>query len=99
MRKSAGQSSSATGELALGAHAKARILIVDDHPLIREGLAMLVQRQEDLECCATADSADSALKATAAHKPALVTVDLCLQQGDGLDLIRDLLAQKHAALI
>jgi DNA-binding NarL/FixJ family response regulator len=75
---------------------KARILIVDDYPLVREGLMQLIHRQDDLCCCGTADGLDSALKAVASQKPDLITVDIRLPKGDGLTLIKDLKAHGHA---
>jgi DNA-binding NarL/FixJ family response regulator len=75
---------------------KARILIVDDYPLVREGLMQLIQRQDDLCCCGVAEDSDSALKAVVIQKPDLITVDIRLQKGDGLTLIKDLKSNGHA---
>jgi DNA-binding NarL/FixJ family response regulator len=68
----------------------ARILVVDDHPLVREGLVQIIKRQSDLVCCGEADTAAAAQTAVATHKPDLVTIDIRLQNGDGLEMIRDL---------
>lgn len=76
---------------------KARLLLVDDHPIIREGLIRLVARQEDMEVCAQASTAQEALQAVAAHEPDLAIVDLALGDDDGLDLVKDLKA-RHAHL-
>lgn len=78
--------------------AQARILVVDDHPLVREGLVQIINRQSDLAACGEADSAAAALKAFAEFKPDLVTIDIRLENGDGLDLIRALSAQSPGLL-
>jgi DNA-binding NarL/FixJ family response regulator len=67
---------------------RSKVLIVDDHPLVREGLVHLINRQIDLVCCGEADSFTSAQKIFEAQKPDLVTVDIRLQNGDGLEMLR-----------
>jgi DNA-binding NarL/FixJ family response regulator len=67
----------------------ARILLVDDHPLIREGLARLISRQQDMEVCAEATNAHEALQVAAAHKPEVAIIDLTLGEDDGMDLVKD----------
>jgi DNA-binding NarL/FixJ family response regulator len=67
--------------------AKATVLVVDDHPLVCEGLAQIINRQKDLSCCGGADSLPALQKAIAARKPDLITIDIRLQWGDGLYLI------------
>jgi DNA-binding NarL/FixJ family response regulator len=67
---------------------KARVLLVDDHPLVRSGLMEMINRTGDLVCCGEADSATDAQKAVAALKPDLVLLDLRLRSGDGLELIK-----------
>ena len=66
-----------------------RVYIVDDHPIVRHGIAQLIDQQPDLEVCGEAEGAHEALKAIAALKPDVVTVDLSLKGGHGLDLIKD----------
>ncbi len=68
--------------------AAARILVVDDHPLIREGLAARIASQPDLEVCGEAADVDEALALVDREKPELVIVDLTLRGGHGLDLIK-----------
>ncbi len=70
--------------------APTRVFIVDDHPLVRESLASLVQRQADLTVCGEADSPAAALAGIAATQPDVAIVDLSLGGRSGLDLIRDL---------
>lgn len=65
----------------------ARVLIVDDHPAVREGLAVRIASQPDLEVCGQAAEPDEALKLVAALRPDVVVVDIRLRTGNGLDLI------------
>ena len=65
----------------------ARILIVDDHPLMREGLSQLLAGQSDLEVCGEADSAAGALAAIDSLHPDVVVLDLTLGQDDGVALV------------
>ena len=65
-----------------------RVLIVDDHPIVREGLASLLSKQPDFEVCGEAEDVSNALQLVAETKPHVVTVDISLKNGSGLDLIR-----------
>lgn len=67
----------------------AKILIVDDHPLVRAGLELQISSHEDLQTCGNADGMDEALEIQAQLRPDLIIVDLTLKTGDGLDLIRE----------
>jgi len=67
-----------------------RILIVDDHPVVREGLTQQINREPDLEVCAEASNASQAMEAVARAKPDLVLADINLPGRSGLELIRDL---------
>ncbi|MDB5387435.1 MAG: two component transcriptional regulator, LuxR family [Planctomycetaceae bacterium] len=69
-------------------NSRTRILIVDDHPIVREGLASLLSKQPDFEICGEADDLPKALELVAATKPHVITVDISLSCGRGLDLIR-----------
>jgi len=69
---------------------KTKILIVDDHPIVREGLIRLIQRQGDLEVCAEAETAADTLRLIRQHQPDLAIVDLALKDRNGLDLVKDL---------
>jgi DNA-binding NarL/FixJ family response regulator len=71
---------------------KKRIFVVDDHPLVREMLTYLVNRQSDLVVCGEAESAPEALRRIAACEPDLAIVDLSLKYSSGLELIKDLAA-------
>ena len=70
-----------------------RILLVDGHALVREGLASVLQREPDLCICGEAQDRRGALEAVAALRPDLAIVDLALKQSDGLELIKDIHAR------
>jgi DNA-binding NarL/FixJ family response regulator len=76
-----------------------RILIVDDHPMMREGLRTLISREQDLVVCGEAETAGQALDGVANLKPDLVLVDITLPGPNGIDLIKDICALEHAILI
>jgi DNA-binding NarL/FixJ family response regulator len=67
---------------------RARILIVDDHPAVREALASRIGRQPDLEVCGEAADLSEALRLVADTQPDLVVVDISLKTGSGIDLIK-----------
>jgi len=67
---------------------RARILIVDDHPAVREALASRIGRQPDLEVCGEAADMSEALRLVAEVQPDLAVVDISLQSGSGIDLIK-----------
>jgi DNA-binding NarL/FixJ family response regulator len=68
------------------------IAIVDDHPLVREGLAARISAQPDMEVCGEADDIESAMELIVAKRPALVIVDIALRDGHGIDLIKRIVA-------
>ncbi|HMO03595.1 MAG TPA: response regulator transcription factor [Kiritimatiellia bacterium] len=67
-----------------------RILVVDDHPLVREALVGLLRRHSGIAVCGEADSIEQGIYLVAKHQPDLVLVDLMLHGRDGLDLVRHL---------
>lgn len=69
---------------------KAKVLIVDDHPIVRQGVGQLINQEADLMVCAEAETASDALKAIAAHQPDVAVVDLSLKGVSGLELIKDI---------
>src|SRR5882724_8396389 len=69
---------------------KRRILLVDDHPLVREGLAESINRESDLMVCAEADDRHEAIEAIQKTKPDLVIADLALKTSSGMELIKDI---------
>ncbi len=69
-----------------------RIILVDDHPLIRERLADILNHEPDLTVCGEAEDRYGALEAVRKQQPDLVLADLTLKASDGLELIKDLYA-------
>ncbi|MCX7723530.1 MAG: response regulator transcription factor, partial [Verrucomicrobiae bacterium] len=69
---------------------KGRILVVDDHPLFREGVTQFINRQPDLEICGEADSVTAAFSAVETQRPDIVLLDLRLGHGDTLELIKSI---------
>ena len=67
---------------------RARVLIVDDHPAVREALASRIGRQRDLEVCGEAADMTEALRLVADTQPDLAVVDISLKTGNGIDLIK-----------
>src|SRR6516162_1125736 len=65
-----------------------RVLIVDDHPAVREALSLRIGRQPDLEVCGEAADMSEALRLTADAQPDVAVVDITLKNGDGIDLIK-----------
>jgi len=76
---------------------KNRILIVEDHPLFSEGLGQMINRQPGMMVCGQVPDAAAAMRAVAELEPDLVLVDISLEGGNGIDLIKNLKA-KHEEL-
>ncbi|HTB13333.1 MAG TPA: response regulator transcription factor [Bryobacteraceae bacterium] len=72
---------------------KRRIFLVDDHPIVRQGLALLINRETDLAVCGDAEEASTALRRIEELKPDLVVVDISLNGPDGLDLLKNIRAR------
>jgi len=72
---------------------KIKIMIVDDHPLVREWLANLINEEADLEVCGQAGNAREALGLVGSLWPQIAVVDISLEGGSGLELIKDIQAQ------
>jgi DNA-binding NarL/FixJ family response regulator len=68
--------------------ARAKVLIVDDHPPVREALALRIGRQPDLQVCGEAADVGEALRLLADTRPDVAVVDITLKSGDGIDLIK-----------
>lgn len=69
---------------------KAKIFLVDDHPLVREWLTNLIHQQSDLSVCGEAEAAPQALQAIAKLKPDVAIVDISLKSGSGIELIKSI---------
>lgn len=64
------------------------ILVVDDHPILRQGLTQLINQEVDLRVCGEADEEHTAIEAIAALKPDMVIVDIALKDTSGIELIK-----------
>ncbi len=74
---------------------KIKILLVDDHPLVREWLTNLLKQQPDFQVCGEAGDAPEALRLIGATQPDITIVDISLASGSGIELIKDIRAS-HA---
>ncbi len=72
---------------------KRTVLIVDDHPIVRQGLAQLINQEKDLEVCGQAEDAHEAMQAIRQLNPDMVIVDISLKDTSGMELIKDLKIQ------
>src|SRR5256714_13291531 len=72
---------------------RTRILLVDDHAVVRYGIAQLINRQSDLVVCGEEEDAANALTAIDKLKPDLVIADISLKDSSGLELMRNIKAQ------
>jgi DNA-binding NarL/FixJ family response regulator len=69
---------------------KRTVFIVDDHPLLRQGLALLINRENDLAVCGEAQEARTAMHAISKYQPDILIVDISLNGPDGLDLLKNI---------
>jgi DNA-binding NarL/FixJ family response regulator len=74
--------------------AKRKILLVDDHPIVREGMALLINREPDLAVCAAAEESNAALEAIDSLRPDIAIVDISLPGRDGLELLKMIRAKE-----
>jgi DNA-binding NarL/FixJ family response regulator len=78
---------------------KTKILIVDDHPIVRQGLAELIDHEQDLTVCGQAEGAHEALKIIKELKPDMAIVDITLKETSGMELIKDITARYPDLLV
>jgi DNA-binding NarL/FixJ family response regulator len=74
-----------------------RVILVDDHPIVRQGLKRLIELEDDLQVCGEAETVREARQLVRDAGPDAVVVDLSLKQGDGIELVKDIRAH-HPAL-
>jgi DNA-binding NarL/FixJ family response regulator len=72
-----------------GANSRKRILVVDDHPMMRAGLTQLINKQSTMEVCWEAGGPQEAMAVIPHHHPDLIIADLTMKTGSGLDFIKD----------
>jgi DNA-binding NarL/FixJ family response regulator len=78
---------------------RTRILLVDDHPMVRERLTEVINREADLMVCAEAEDGSQAIEAIKTRQPQLVIIDLTLKNSDGVELIKDIHSRWPALLM
>jgi DNA-binding NarL/FixJ family response regulator len=71
---------------------KSRVFVVDDHPIVRQGLVLLINQQPDLAVCGEASEAHSALRGIAATAPDILILDISLSGPDGLEVLKSVRA-------
>jgi DNA-binding NarL/FixJ family response regulator len=76
-----------------GVARKRRIFIVDDHPLVRDGLANFINQQSDLTVCGEAEDSAGAIAEIESSKPDVALIDISLKNESGLELIKTLQTQ------
>jgi DNA-binding NtrC family response regulator len=81
------------GERIQAGKDKTKVLIVDDHPIIRQGLSELINHEPDLIVCGYAEDAPEALGKIKESEPDMVIVDISLKETSGMDLTKDIKAQ------
>jgi DNA-binding NarL/FixJ family response regulator len=79
--------------------AKKKLFIVDDHPMMRDGLAQLISKEEDLVLCGEAEDAAAALEQIEKLQPDLALVDITLRATNGLELIKDIAIRAPATAV
>jgi DNA-binding NarL/FixJ family response regulator len=89
--------SSPTPGLAPGKRAARRVLIIDNHPIVREGLRRIIDAEQDLVVCGEADTARAARLAINDCTPDVLVADIGLNEGDGIELVREVRAH-HSQL-
>jgi DNA-binding NarL/FixJ family response regulator len=69
---------------------KSKVFVVDDHPIVRQGLTLLINREQDLTVCGEAEDAQSAMHSVTSVRPDTMVIDISLNGPDGLDLLKDI---------
>jgi DNA-binding NarL/FixJ family response regulator len=69
---------------------KSKVLVVDDHPIVRQGLTLMINRESDLTVCGEAEDAQTAMQSVTATRPDILVVDISLNGPDGLDLLKNI---------
>jgi DNA-binding NarL/FixJ family response regulator len=72
---------------------KARVLLVDDHPILRKGLAQMINMEQDLTVCGEAEEAGKAFELVGTLTPDVAVVDISLKTGNGIELVKNIKAR------
>ncbi|HEX3626909.1 MAG TPA: response regulator transcription factor [Verrucomicrobiae bacterium] len=79
-----------TSEKPSAAAEKRKVLLVDDHPVVREGLAERINREADFTVCCVAENGMEAMAAVGRHNPDIMVLDLALPRSHGLEVLQDI---------
>src|SRR5688572_33420298 len=71
---------------------KTRVLLVDDHPIVRQGLRLMIDKEPDLEVCGEADGMARAMQLYFETQPNVVIADISLDNGSGIELVKELMS-------
>jgi DNA-binding NarL/FixJ family response regulator len=72
---------------------KARVLLVDDHPILRKGLAQMINMEQDMTVCGEAEEAGKAFELVGTLQPDVAVVDISLKTGNGIELVKNIKAR------
>jgi DNA-binding NarL/FixJ family response regulator len=72
-----------------------RILIIDDHPIVRQGLKMMIEGEPDLSVCGEANGMSQAMQLYFETEPDVIIADISLENGSGIELVKELIAQNE----
>jgi DNA-binding NarL/FixJ family response regulator len=86
------RTASDTDEVLAGGRRPRRVLIVDDHPILRQGLRRVMENEADLAVCGESETVRDARTAIKELNPDVVIADISLKQGDGIELVREVRA-------
>src|SRR5205814_3162923 len=75
---------------------KTRVLLVDDHPILRKGLAQLINLEADMMVCGEAEDSPKAFELAGSADPDVAVLDVCLKRANGLELVKQLTARPRA---
>ncbi len=92
VRSSVTQSGINSSGLNTGKRRVRRVLIVDDHPIVRQGLRRIMENEDDLNVCGEVETARDARTAIKQLSPDVIIADISLKQSDGIELVRDVRA-------
>ena len=76
-----------------------KVVVVDDHPIVRQGLSELISQEQDLVVCGQAEDADEAMALLRSNPPDMAIVDIALKESSGMELIKDIRAAYPNILI
>lgn len=82
-----------------GKKSKRTVLLVDDHPIVRQGLMQMINHEKDLVVCGTAEDSFQALDEIAALQPDLVLLDISLKGGNGIELLKNIKVRHPKLLV